>query len=421
MRVLIINTSERMGGAAIAANRLMESLNGTGIDTGMLVLHKMSHSDKVHTVGKSWQRKFTFIWERLIIWTNNLFSRKNLFRVSIANTGFDVTRLPVFKEADIIHLHWINQGMLSLHNIQQVITSGKPVVWTMHDMWECTSICHYSYSCESFKNECGNCHFLRFPGNNDLSHRVFKRKQSILSPARINIVTVSNWLASQVRQSTLLKGKPVTVIPNTLSLSNFRILNKVECRQALSLPDKRIIVFGAARIDDPIKGFPTLMEAIRLLIQRKDFRSEELHLIFFGKTKYPQQILPLIPVSYTAMGWVSQVEELSQIYSAADVAVSASLYETFGQTLIEAQSCGCLPVSFGNSGQADIIRHKENGYLADYQSAESLADGIKWGLTEGKERVSPEAMRNEVMTKYSGKVVAGQYINLYTSLLASKL
>ena len=155
MRVLIINTSERIGGAAIAANRLMESLNDAGIDTGMLVLHKTSHSDKVHTVGKSWQRKFTFIWERLIIWANNLFSRKNLFRVSIANTGFDVTRLPVFKEADIIHLHWINQGMLSLHNIQQVITSGKPVVWTMHDMWECTSICHYSYSCESFKNECG--------------------------------------------------------------------------------------------------------------------------------------------------------------------------------------------------------------------------------------------------------------------------
>ena len=101
MRVLIINTSERIGGAAIAANRLMESLNVAGIDTGMLVLHKTSHSDKVHTVGKSWQRKFTFIWERLIIWANNLFSRKNLFRVSIANTGFDVTRLPVFKEAEI--------------------------------------------------------------------------------------------------------------------------------------------------------------------------------------------------------------------------------------------------------------------------------------------------------------------------------
>ena len=113
------------------------------------------------------------------------------------------------------------------------------------------------------------------------------------------------------------------MIPNTLSLSNFRILNKVECRQALSLPDKRIIVFGAARIDDPIKGFPTLMEAIRLLIRRKDFRSKELHLLLFGRIKYPLQVLPSIPVSHTYMGWVSQAEELSQIYSAADVAVSA--------------------------------------------------------------------------------------------------
>ena len=82
MRVLIINTSERMGGAAIAANRLMESLNGTGIDTGMLVLHKTSHSDKVHTVGKSWQRKFTFIWERLIIWANNLFRDRKSTRLN---------------------------------------------------------------------------------------------------------------------------------------------------------------------------------------------------------------------------------------------------------------------------------------------------------------------------------------------------
>lgn len=87
------------------------------------------------------------------------------------------------------------------------------------------------------------------------------------------------------------------------------------------------------------------MEAIRLLIRRKDFRSKELHLLLFGRIKYPLQVLPSIPVSHTYMGWVSQAEELSQIYSAADVAVSASLYETFGQTLIEAQSCG-LPACF---------------------------------------------------------------------------
>lgn len=113
MRVLIINTSERTGGAAIAANRLMQALNMTGIDAQMLVLHKTSQSAKVLSIGKSWQKKCTFIWERLVIWMNNFFSRKNLFTISIANSGFNITRLPVFQQADIIHLHWINQGMLS--------------------------------------------------------------------------------------------------------------------------------------------------------------------------------------------------------------------------------------------------------------------------------------------------------------------
>lgn len=56
MRVLIINTSEKTGGAAIAARRLMESLHTAGTDVKMLVLHKESQSEQVIPVGKDWQR-----------------------------------------------------------------------------------------------------------------------------------------------------------------------------------------------------------------------------------------------------------------------------------------------------------------------------------------------------------------------------
>lgn len=263
MRVLIINTSERTGGAAIAARRLMESLHTAGTEVKMLVLHKESQSDLVIPVGRNWQKKFTFLFERLVIWTNNLFSRKNLFTVSIANTGFNVTRLPAFREADIIHLHWINQGMLSIRNIQEILQSGKPVVWTMHDMWECTAICHHAHTCTRFKSECRDCRFLRFPGRNDLAHRVFKKKQQLFAHAdQLNIVTVSTWLSSQVLQSTLLKEKPVSVIPNTLSPTDFRMVDKIASRKELALPcDKHIILFGAARIDDPIKGVEYLLQA----------------------------------------------------------------------------------------------------------------------------------------------------------------
>ena len=418
MKVLIINTSERTGGAAIAANRLMYSLQTAGIDTRMLVLHKASQSDDVLSVGKTWQKKYTFIWERLIIWMNNLFSRKNLFTVSIANSGFNITRLPEFRQADIIHLHWINQGMLSIHNLQEIIASGKPIVWTMHDMWECTAICHHAYTCDFFKSECKNCHFLRFPGKHDLANKVFKKKKKIFKNADLHIVTVSTWLAAQVQQSTLLGEKKISVIPNTLSLSDFKIMDKNSCRNTLSLPThKYIILLGAARLDNPIKGFDLLLQSVCQLIATHKFTPEQLHLAFFGVIKHPEQILPKIPVSYSNFGLIKETHMLSQLYSAADVTVSASLYETFGQTLIEAQACGCLPVSFGNSGQADIIRHKENGYLAEYLSTESLADGIHWGLTEGPTTISKEEMRNNVLQKYSGQVVSSQYIHLYQNLI----
>lgn len=420
MKVLLINTSDRTGGAAVATSRLMESLNNAGVETKMLVLHKTSSAEKMIPIGKPWQRKFTFIWERLTIWTHNLFSRKNLFTVSIANTGFNITRLPEFKEADIIHLHWINQGMLSLTNLQEIKTSGKPIIWTLHDMWPCTGICHHAHTCNRFKSECKDCPFLRFPGEKDLSNKVFRKKQRLFQNSSPEIVAVSTWLASQVAQSTLLKDKHISVIPNTLSLDEFKWLDKETCRRELALPGKYILLFGAARIDDPIKGFKTLLEAIRLLIKQQRFPVGDLHLILFGRIKYPENVLPFLPISYSDFGWVTDASLLSKLYSAADITVSASLYETFGQTLIEAQACGCLPVSFGNSGQADIIQHKENGYLVSNQSAESLAEGIEWGITEGQSAISKAGMRQNVLNKYSGTIVADQYIQLYKNRIETK-
>ena len=132
MRVLIINTSERIGGAAIAANRPMEALKNNGIKAKMLVRDKQTDQISVVELKKSWWKVWQFIWERVVIWQANHFKKHNLFAVDIANTGTNITVLPEFTQADVIHLHWINQGMLSLTDIRRIIQSGKPIVWTMH-------------------------------------------------------------------------------------------------------------------------------------------------------------------------------------------------------------------------------------------------------------------------------------------------
>ena len=154
MKILILNTSERTGGAAVAAGRLEKALLRAGISVSKIV----RKDTKLN--------RLRFYWERLIIFLCNGLSRKKLFMVSIANTGEDISSNPLVKEADIIHLHWINQGFLSLNNIKKIVELNKPIVWTMHDMWPCTGICHHAWDCNNFMDECAKCPFLNSSKSN---------------------------------------------------------------------------------------------------------------------------------------------------------------------------------------------------------------------------------------------------------------
>ena len=151
MKILLVNPSDRTGGAAVACQRLQKALARRGIDAQMLVRDKQSEQLTVVSAGNGWRQQLHFLWERWCIFVHLHFSRKRLFEVDIANAGTDITRLPEFKEADIIHLHWINQGFLSLSGIRKILDSGKPVVWTMHDIWPATAICHYARGCAHYQ------------------------------------------------------------------------------------------------------------------------------------------------------------------------------------------------------------------------------------------------------------------------------
>ncbi len=153
MRVLLVNTSERTGGAAVAAGRLMVALQKNGVEVKMLVRDKSSGNSDVVAVGNRFLMQWRFLWERIVVWAANRFRKHHLFAVDIANAGIDITSTPEFKQADVIHLHWINQGMLSLRDIRRVLDSGKPVVWTLHDLWPCTGICHYPSRCIHFRDK----------------------------------------------------------------------------------------------------------------------------------------------------------------------------------------------------------------------------------------------------------------------------
>lgn len=415
MRVLIINTSERIGGAAIAANRLMEALKNNGIKARMLVRDKQTDQISVVELKKSWWKIWQFIWERIVIWKANHFKKHNLFAVDIANTGTDITALPEFTQADVIHLHWINQGMLSLTDIRRILQSGKPVVWTMHDMWPFTGICHYAGACDKYSTQCHNCHLLYKGNKKDLSYRIFEKKRKLFDGTHVTFVACSRWLESLAKKSELIKDQTITNIPNAINTNLFKPRDKQQAREKCLLPqDKKLLLFGSVKITDKRKGIDYLVEACRQIASSHPEFSKQLGVVVFGNQA--EQYASLFPFPIYPMNYVSNEKELVDIYNAVDLYVTPSLQDNLPNTIVEAMACGIPCVGFNVGGIPQMIDHLHNGYVAEYQSSQDLANGIHWALTEGEyESLSEEASRKAVSC-YSESIISKKYIDIYNKI-----
>jgi len=416
MRILIVNTSERTGGAAVAANRLMKALNNNGVKAKMLVRDKDTDTLTVIDLPKSPMHRWRFLWERLVVFCRLHFQRRHLFEVDIANTGADITKLREFQESDIIHLHWINQGMLSLSGIRKILRSGKPVVWTMHDIWPATAICHVTLGCRRFTTQCSNCRLLPGGGSaHDLSTSIWQKKYRMVEDENIYYVACSRWLESEAKKSALLKGQKITSVPNPIDTHIYHRCNKQEARQRLGLPlDKKLILFASQRVTNENKGMSYLIEACQQLSDIPNLgvvilggHAEELSTFNSQFSSFP-------------LGYVNDEQRIVDVYNAADVFVLPSLSENLPNTIMEAMACGVPCVGFRVGGIPEEIDHKQNGYVADYRSAEDLARGIRWILTEADyESLSQHAVQKVTQT-YSQQSVALKYLDIYQQAMAFK-
>lgn len=399
-RVALVCHSDLLGGAAVVTYRLMGALRSAGIDARMVVLKKLSTSENVAVAEPVWRAKMAFLGERLRIFAANGFSRANLFKVSIANLGMPLWKHPWIREADVVNLNWINQGLLSLEGIRRIAAMGKPVVWTMHDMWCTTGICHHAHECRRFREGCGKCYLLNSQRDNDLSHSVFQQKLRLYREVPIRFVAVSNWLADSCQEGGLMTEKP-DVIPNAFDLTGWK-------PERLSNETRRIVM-GAARLDDPIKDFPAAIEALNRLYERRS----DVSAVFYGVLR-DVSLLERLKMPYRFHGRISDVQQLREVYAGSDIVLSSSKYETLPGTLIEGMAAGCVPVAFNRGGQADIVDHLKTGYLAQAEDIDDLTKGLFWALDA---TVSREAQHAEVAARFSAEAIAARYISLYTSLI----
>ena len=420
MRVLIVNTSERMGGAALAANRLVEALNNNGVKAKMLVRDKETDNITVVGLGNAVKGRLNFLWERWCVYWNLHLGRKRLFELDIANTGYDITSLREFKEADVIHLNWINQGMLSIADIRKILESGKPVVWTMHDAWPATAICHYTQGCKAYTSICRNCKMLPDNGGpKDLAYRVWKKKAAMIDGQHISFVTCSRWLEGLAKKSALLTGQSITAIPNPIDTRVFCKKDQQEARKRAGLPlDKKIILFVSQRVNDRRKGMDFMIEAIdKMIAEHPEMKDTAAVAILGGHSEdFTGHLrLPAYP-----LGYVSDEKKIVDVYNSADVFVLPSLEDNLPNTVMEAMACGVPCVGFKVGGITEEIDHEKNGYVAQYRDSSDLAKGIYWVMEEADRAALSESAVKKVASSYSQHLIALKYIEVYNHALAFK-
>lgn len=412
MRVLLVNTSETVGGAAMAANRLLRALNRNGIEAELLVRDKQTQNPRVIALPHQTGMKMKFMAERLQIFCKNGFTRRGLFTVDNGGQGADITQLADFKRADVIHLHWINQGMLSLKNVEQILNSGKRVVWTMHDMWPFTGCCHHAAKCDRWQTGCHDCPLLNRPGTHDLAFQTWHKKQSIYAKGRLAFVGCSNWLTNLARQSPLLKGHTVESIPNALDATFFSPDSRIKARQRLSLPEKgKLILFVAHKVTNPYKGVNYLREALERLCASYPVLKKDLAVVAVGQEA--DRLKDSFPTALHAVNYVSDPATMADYYRAADVLAIPTLQDNLPNTVAEAMACGTPVVGFEIGGLPQMIDHGINGRLAQYLNAESLATNLFTVLTDAHPEQLAAAARKKAVEAYSEQAVAERYLHIY--------
>ena len=108
---------------------------------------------------------------------------------------------------------------------------------------------------------------------------------------------------------------------------------------------------------------------------------------------------------------------LRLIYSASDLLIAPSRIEAFGQIVLEAGACELPCVTFDSIGTADIISHKEDGYLANYLDINDLIDGIRFCLDDKNHNKISKNIRSKIINNFSYDVVAKKYKVIYRDLI----
>lgn len=412
MKVIHLNTFDTVGGAARAAYRIHKGICNLGIESAMLSRYKHSTDSSVYGNDRG-----------LISTMKNIFREKaeqiplKFYKpIDFLSTAWLSNKSLVSKlnnsDADIINLHWINLGYLSIGDVSKIT---KPVVWTLHDIWPITGGCHYSGDCDKYTSTCGSCPQLASLRETDLSTSLqsikiksFKRISQIIAP--------SHWMKNRVNASSIFRDTKVNVIPYGIDTDLYKpSIDDLASRKKFNLPEDKILILypGYPDISNKRKGFSYVVDALSE-VEAKHKHSVEL--VVLGRNESSNDIGLKMKINYIER--LNDDRLLSEIYSLSDFSICPSMEDNLPNTVLESLSCGTPVIGFEVGGIPDMIHHNYNGFLV------ARGNSFSFGTFMNLLIESPELRKNfshnsrlTILNKFNMMDTSKMYLDLYENIV----
>lgn len=400
MNVVHLVGGEENSGAFKGASLLNNDLKDYGINSE--IIHEKK-TNFLNFVSKKFRQNF----EKS---PKILFPNRDNTTFSSSIIGFNFLNDKRYLNADIVNLHWINNGFFNISYLKKI---SKPIVWTLRDMWAFTGGCHYTLGCEKFISSCNKCPHLKSFLNYDLSSFNQNRKNKYFKSKNINFVVNSTWMEHMAKKSSLLKNETIHTFFPSFDLKNFFSDIDYKFKSNLNIShNKKIILYGAQNIEAKYKGFDYFLKSLDYLDKSKYF------IIFFGHF-WDEDLIKKKQIEYVKFGFLNDQKVLRKIYSIADIFVACSIQEGFPKTVAESLLCNTPVVFFKNTSIEDVCKSKKiGGYGADYLNSKDLAEGIKWiAENPNNSKILAQKGAEEIISKFNSEILIKNYVDLYKKLL----
>lgn len=320
-------------------------------------------------------------------------------------------------QPDLVHIQVIHGNYLNFPMMMNYLADRQiPTVFVLDDCWYFTGkCCHYTTEkCYKWKTQCSNCPRLHQDNPSlffDRTREIYADKKRLFSRlSRYAVVTVSDWLKSEVAQSFLKDATILRRIYNAVDVEQFQY--RPDCRQlkaALHLEDRKIIL-GVATAWKDHQG---LSKGLKLFIRLAKLLPQEYKIVLIGE---PDELM-VLPENILSIPFVAGASELSRYYSMANVFVQMSTEETFGRVTAEALCCGTPAVVFDSTANPELVGDG-CGIIVENQNVDAVFQAVQQIVLAGRDSFS-WTCRKFAEQNFDSRRIVHQYLSLYQELLGN--